>query len=394
MVPRKWSERAGIRRFPAAQGVPQVLAKSGKLSSEGTFLAHGSHPRAPQSRRAARTPTGRHGMNWLFLIGGIVLILIVFIDALWTTLWVESGAGPLARKSSNWIWRGGLSVIGRERHRRLSLLGPLILFFTLIMWIVLLWAGWVLVFAGGSQSLAHAHTGAPADWAARIYFVGYMMFTAGNGDFSPSGGGWQIAAALTNATGMVVVTLALTYLISIVSAVVKKRGFASGVMGLGISPDDFVASGWNGRDFRSLDLPLAGMAATLSDLAQRYEAYPILQYYHAGRVAKSPILAAATLDDALSILSFAVPESLRPAPAVLKSARAAVESFLETMPSAFISKADEAPAPPELRALRHKGVPLLSEEDFRAGLAGISERRCRLLGLVRNDGWEWAEHRE
>lgn len=332
-------------------------------------------------------------MNWLFLLAGIALILIVFVDGLWTTLWVEGGAGPLARKSSTWIWRGGLKIIGRERHRRLSLLGPLILVFTLIMWIVLLWAGWVLIFAAGSESLSHAHTGASADWAARIYFVGYMMFTAGNGDFSPSGGGWQVTAALTNATGMVVVTLALTYLISIVSAVVKKRGFASEVMGLGISPDDFVASGWNGRDFRSLDLPLAGMAATLSDLAQRYEAYPILQYYHAGRIAKSPILAVATLDDALSILTFGVPQELRPSPAVLKSARAAVESFLGTMPSAFIAKADEAPAPPELRALREREVPLLSEADFHAGLDSISERRCRLLGLVRNDGWQWAEHR-
>lgn len=332
-------------------------------------------------------------MTWLFLAAGIALILIVFVDALWTTLWVDGGGGPLAGPFSTWIWRGALALLGRGRHRRLSLLGPIILFLTLLLWILLLWAGWVLVFAGGTEALTHAHNGRPADWSARIYFVGYMMFSAGNGDFSPSGGGWQVAAALTNGTGMVLVTLALTYLISTVSAVVMKRGFASEVMGLGITAETFVENGWNGRDFRSLDLPLAGMAATLSDLAQRYEAYPILQYYHAARVAKSPILAVATLDDALSILTFATPEELRPNAAVLKSARAAVESFLETMPSAFISEADEAPAPPDLGGLREKGLPMLGDEEFRAGLRSVAERRCKLLGLVRNDGWRWAEHR-
>lgn len=333
-------------------------------------------------------------MTWLFLIAGIALIVLVFVDALWTTLWVDGGGGPVAGRLSTYAWRGTRALVARKRHRRLSLFGPLVIFSTLVLWILLLWVGWVLVFAGGADALVHAHKGTLAGWSDRIYFVGYMLFSAGNGDFGPNGAGWQIAAALTNATGMVLVTLALTYLISTVSAVVMKRGFASQVMGLGIAAETLVENGWNGRDFRSLDLPLAGMAATLSDLAQRYQAYPILQYYHAARVAKSPILAVATLDDALSILTFAVPQDLRPSPAVLKSARSAVESFLETMPSAFISEAGEAPAPPDIGGLRDKGLPVLSDETFRAGLATVAQRRRRLLGLVRNDGWSWDEHRD
>ncbi|MFN3387848.1 MAG: hypothetical protein ACK40O_02885, partial [Allosphingosinicella sp.] len=211
-------------------------------------------------------------MSWLFLIAGVALILVVFLDALWTTLWVDGGAGSLSGRLSTWIWRGARAVFGNgRRHRLLSLFGPLIIFLTLAMWILLLWAGWVLVFAAGTDALLQAHDKTPADWPARIYFVGYMMFSAGNGDFAPNGGGWQIAAALTNGTGMVLVTLALTYLISTVSAVVKKRGFASEVTGLGIAAETFVENGWNGRDFRALDLPLAGMSSTLSDLAQRYD---------------------------------------------------------------------------------------------------------------------------
>ncbi|WP_126172407.1 ion channel [Altericroceibacterium xinjiangense] len=330
-------------------------------------------------------------MDTFYLILGIALLVLVAVDALWTALWVDGGAGPLSSRMSTWLWHSLLGLVGSRHHRGLSLFGPFFLVFGLLTWIGLLWAGWVFVFAGEPSSLQHSSDKSSADWAGRIYFVGYMMFTAGNGDYKPQGDVWQLVSAATNASGMILVTLALTYLISVLSAVVAKRALASDIAGLGSSSQDLLLTGWNGKDFRSLDFSLSALGSSLSALSQQYESYPILQYYHAARAAKSPIVAVAKLDEALSILHHGVPEDIRPNPALLHAARSSVESFLETMPGAFIDKAPHAPSAPDLSKLRDAGVPTVSEQHFASALEEASDRRRMLLGGVRDDGWEWKD---
>ena len=329
-------------------------------------------------------------MSLLVLLLGIALVALALVDALWTTLWVDGSGGPVSSRITTWLWRALLGLNGRRHHATLSLAGPVILVSIVTLWVCLLWAGWVLVFASGEGSLVDPRTDQPADWAGRIYFIAYTMFTMGNGDFSPRGSVWQIVAAVTNGSGMFLITLAITYLISVVSAVVEKRAFASQVLGMGRTAEEFVEAGWNGRDFRSLDLPLSSMSVALGSLSEKYLAYPILQYYHAARPSKSPVIAAVVLDDALTILRYGMSETARPNPAVLRSARATVASFLETMPSAFIHPAPEAPPAPDLRKLGGKGIPVV-EEGFGAALDDLEDRRRRLLGLLRNDGWTWSD---
>jgi hypothetical protein len=330
-------------------------------------------------------------VNAFFLLSGIALIAIVFIDALWTTLWVDGGAGPLTSRLTNWMWRGHRSLVGKRNDRRLSLFGPFILLFSLLVWVALLWCGWALIFASHDLALLHSREQTPADWSDRFYFVGYMIFTAGNGDFTPSGDGWQITSSLTNATGMILVTLSITYLLSVVSAVVSKRAFASQVTGLGSSAVDFIANGWNGHDLRGLDLPLSGMVSSLSVLAQQYEAYPVLQYYHGAKTGKSPIVALVVLDEALTLMRFGVAQQVRPTSAVLHSARAAVASLLETMPNAFIKDAPDVPHEPALAKLDEIGIPTAAPSEFQACLSALSHRRKSLLGLLLNDGWVWED---
>lgn len=327
-------------------------------------------------------------MNVLIFIIGIALVLLAFVDALWTTLWVDGNAGPVSSRITSWCWRGILALVGRQRHMALSLFGPFILMLVVILWVAMLWLGWILVFGAEEQSLLHAHNQTPADWAERFYFVGYMMFTAGNGDFSPNGSSWQIAGAMTNATGMLLVTLAITFLLSVVSAVVKKRAFASQVTGLGDTAAEIVESGWNGQDLHALDLPISGLSSELAQLTELYLSYPVLQYYHAAKPQKSPVLAAALLDDALTLMAFGVPAENRPGPAVMRSARATVRSFLDTIPSAFINPAPNTPAAPDLAALRKAGIPTVTDEEFSQALDEISLRRRMLLGLVQHNGWD------
>ena len=328
-------------------------------------------------------------MSLLFILIGSALVVLTFLDALSTTLWIDNSAGPISSRLALWSWRATLALVGSDRHRMLSLMGPFVLSLIVILWVAMLWLGWTLIFSGDVQSILHSSTNEPADWPARFYFVGYLLFTAGLGDYVPNGGIWQFLAVLTNLAGLLLATLAITYILSIISAVVQKRAFASQVCGLGRSAAEIVASGWNGQDLRDLDLPLSALGTQLAQISEQYRAYPVLQYYHPGRPERSPVVAVARLEDALTLIRFGVPAEHRPSRAVLRSARASVQSFVDALPPAFVHAAPEAPPDPDLAAVAALSVPTLSHGDYVKDVRDLSQRRKRILGGVRNNGWNW-----
>lgn len=57
------------------------------------------------------------------------------------------------------------------------------------------------------------------------------------------------------------------------------------------------------------------------------------------------------------------------------------------MPSAFIHAAAEVPPAPSLHELRERGIPTVDDAEFHRALAHLDDRRRKLPGLLRNDGW-------
>ena len=325
-------------------------------------------------------------MSVVYLALGVLLLGAALVDVLWTTLWPDGGSGPLSGPLTTVLWRS-TRRIGRVWDRALSLAGPCVLMLTLGMWIAMLWAGWVFVFAFDPDALIDK-TGADVSWTGRIYFVAYSMFTMGNGDFSPAEGWPQMATAFTTATGMVIVTLSVTYLLSVIPAVAQKRSFAASVTGLGERPEDLVVTAWNGRDFHSLDTPLESLSSQLSLLADKHKAFPVLHYYHAAERTDASAVAVAVLDEALTVLDHgAAPRGWNPV--TFRSTRSSVDRYLSTLRSAHLEPADEVPPPPDLSRLRAAGIPTAGDERFAVEVAGIADRRRSLLGIVRGDAWEW-----
>ena len=329
-------------------------------------------------------------MDLLLSILGVTLLLAGILDILWTTLWVDGGAGPITSRLTTWAWRGVRRV---GRHDTLfSLFGPAILTLTIAVWVILLWAGWALLFAVDDTAVLSSSTRTPAGWVDRIYFAGYLVFTLGNGDFMPNGRLWQIATALASGTGLLLLTLIITYVGSVISAVVAKRSFASQVTGFGMSAEDFLRSGWNGTDFHAFDLSLSTLTTQLIQITEQHFAYPILHYYRGTQPSKSPAIALAVLDDALTILRFGVPPDVQPNIATLSSSRAAVQGFLDTLHSAFMKPSASSPPAPTLAALRQADIPAVTDEQFQAEVSQLDERRRGLLGLVQDAGWEWPQY--
>ena len=329
-------------------------------------------------------------MNVGVTLLGVGLLVAAVVDIVWTTLWVEGGAGPLTSPFMAGTWRTLRAVAG-DNSRILSFAGPLILVGGLAAWLLLLWTGWTFVFIGSEHTLVDTVDRGAVSWVDQLYFIGYTMFTLGNGDFAPVDGLAQVATVLVAGSGMLFVTLSVTYVLSVLDAVTQKRAFATNVSGLGSRGEEVVRTAWNGQSFPSLDLQLNTFTSQLVELTLNHKAYPILHYFHSRDRSQAPVASVAVLDDALTILRFGVPEQHRPGNAVLANARASVKSYLETLRGGFIKPADRAPPPPDLASVRDAGVPTTDEHEFEAAVDDLGERRRATLGLVRSDARPWRE---
>ena len=305
-------------------------------------------------------------------------------------MWIDGGAGPATDRLSSVIWKATKKIAGKH-SKPLSLAGPLVLNATLAMWIGMLWFGWTLVFAGLDGSISPSHGNDPISWFDRIYYAGYLIFTLGNGDFSPNEGMWQIVSVLATGTGLLFITFGVTYLISILSAVTVKRSFAASIHGLGKTAEELAESAWNGNDFHDIDLLLDTYSEQLSSLTAQHIAYPVLHYYHAVSNESSMPTAVMVFDEALSIMKFAVPDEYHPNRLLLKEARSSVQHYLETLNQSFYKPSKNVPPLPDFQFLREAGIPLVPEKDYRKAYEKLQERRRKLLGIIEADARPWPE---
>ncbi|ACK69759.1 Ion transport 2 domain protein [Gloeothece citriformis PCC 7424] len=333
-------------------------------------------------------------MDVLLFILGLVLILLALGDALWTALWVDGGAGPVTSLLSDGIWGVMDKVIRTKRNYLLSLAGPLIQVVAVITWVILLWAGWVLMFSADENSLIYTRTPekVPADLVGRIYFVAFSMSTMGNGDFYPKGKGWEIATSFTTLSGMFLITMVVSFLLSVIGGVTQKRSLASHVTGLGKSAEQFILNTWDGESFTGIDLQLISLSSELGTLTEQQQAYPVLHRYHGASPKEDSAPAIAIFDDALTILQYGIEEKYRPAPAILISARSTVQTYLTTLASASIYPAKHLPPSPDLEPLRKAGLPVVSDEEFIHSLKDLTHRRKLLLGLVQKNSFRWPNY--
>ncbi|MEX2549157.1 MAG: ion channel [Nitriliruptoraceae bacterium] len=175
-------------------------------------------------------------MTVLLLLAGLVLLAMVAYDALATTLSVGAAAGPLTSRLARGWWRFARRLAGRPDSPVIVSAGPVVLLLTIGVWLGLLWAGWTLVFAADPEAVISTATRAPASGWSRVYFTGFTVFTLGVGDYIPQGQPWEILTAIASVSGLGLVTLAITYLMPVVSSVTARRAQANTIAGMGNTP--------------------------------------------------------------------------------------------------------------------------------------------------------------
>lgn len=317
-------------------------------------------------------------------IGG-ALILLAAYDALSTTLSVGVAAGPLtSRIGAGWWWLVH-TVARRPTSPLVVSSGPVVLLVTIGVWLALLWGGWTLVFAADPGAVVSSTTGEPAPGWTRLYYAGFTAFTLGIGDYVPNGQAWQVLTSVAVVSGLGLTTLAITYLVPVVSAVTARRVQANSIAGLGDSPQGIVIAAHRDGGFDFLDHRLPPLADGLLETAERHLSYPVLHYFHSAQRHVDLRVQAFVLDEAVTILQHGLPEDVRPHPAVLHGLRHAVSELIQRATAE--PTGGDAPAAPDLSALRAAGIPTVDDGTFTERVAELSEHRRRLASFARESYW-------
>lgn len=322
-------------------------------------------------------------------IVGLSIVLFVTLDVLITTLTV-GGAGPLTGRVASGLWWIALWIHNRRTsHQMLSTAGWVILLSLVVFWVFLTWFGWTLVFSASDSAVVLATNKSPASLWERIYFTGFTISTLGMGDYQPQGTFWQIATAVAAANGFFLVTLGVAYLLPVVSAATTKRSLAVYIASLGGTGDEILTRAWNGKDFGQLEQHLINLTPEIGGLGEIHLTYPILHYFHSVERSRAIVLSVVALDEALTLLQYALEESCCPDTATIDPARRASAAFLKTLKSAYLEPGESNPPFPSLDLLRVQGIPTVSDEEFWEATKQVTYRRQLLLALVKNDGWTW-----
>ena len=330
-------------------------------------------------------------MNYFVFFLGVIILLITATDLINTSLSVR-GAGFISKRLSKFIW-SVLLVINKKMGRRkvLEIGGAVILVSILINWLLLIWISASLLFISQPDSLMNVETNTSTTVVNKIFFTGYTLSTLGLGDIEPEGNFWDILTAVLSFTGLILISIAITYLIPVVSAEITKRKISVYINTLGGSVEEILLNHWNGKDFKELEQPFISLIDSIILHAQNHKAYSVLHFFHSSDKKEAFVLNITNLDEALTVLLHSIPAEQRPSFNVLIRLRKAISSYLVTLPATFITPGKKTPPILILTALENKGIKIISGEMVDLEYEKLRTRRRLLLSLLKDDGWEWTD---
>lgn len=318
---------------------------------------------------------------WLLLLGSFVLV-VTYFDALATSLSPSTRSGPLTGAVTGAVWW----ALSRARSSVVRVAaGPLILTLTAGAWIVLVWVGWSLVFSADPSAVIETSTGRPADLSGRFFFAAYTAYTMGLGNYVPTGV-WETVASVALMLGLGLATLAITYLLPVVTAVTERRRQAAFIASFGMTGPQIVANTAD-RDFSSVGSFLPTIVRDLLLTGERHLTYPVMHYFRGVDAHSALSVRLAALDDALVLIE-ASDGTVDPALSI--SFRNAVTKLLNLR--ATDGHDYEAPPVPDIEVLSRLNRSV-DETRFRQALEINDPLRRRLNEFVESSGFEWPHER-
>jgi hypothetical protein len=252
-----------------------------------------------------------------------------------------------------------------------------------VVWIVLLYIGWLAIFSGHELAVVRGQDQSPASFGERVYFTGFTISTLGVGDYVPRGAFWQFVTTLSAISGFTLVTFIISFLLSVASQQTLRRKLALHIHYIGATPQAIVRDSWDAERGK-----LSGgvIESVFSDLVQfqgQQLDQPIFNRFHGPSRMRSIELSLAILDEALTIALCVLRTD---PPPEFWQARRLMTDYIDTLDD---PDADSSPPLPDLTGLYESGIPVADEGEVQAAYADVEDRRRKLYMLVTSTGWAW-----
>jgi hypothetical protein len=219
---------------------------------------------------------------------GVVLLLAVAQDVFQTVLFPASGRGVLRKPLESGVWRvfRWVATLARGRAQRsvLAYCGPAQIAVLLATWLVVLIAGWALIYQPALGSgIVSSGRATDTGWATAVYYSGFLITTLGTGDYVPATGLWRVLAIVDTASGFVTISMIITYFLNVYGNLTTRNAFALGVHHRTAQTDDaarFVAGLVAPADLPDARGYVSQTASVLREVLQSHLSYPVLRYFH------------------------------------------------------------------------------------------------------------------
>ena len=281
----------------------------------------------------------------------------------------------------------------RGMHRILRAIGLATFLTTVVVWYISFWCGWWMIFMSRKNSVVQSSDNRIADPVEKIYFTGWLIFTAGIGDYRPLGHMFQLITALGNCFGLVMITVTIGYIISATDAVTRQRQLAGQISALGESPTDIITNAWDGEDIETLDSNLRSLADDISQCAQQLIRFPLIFNFHSIEVLYSPAVKIALLDETLTIIDCFLPKKHGLSPLGTIQVRNAVNQYISALKRIGVHDGQKVSIPriPSVENLRKMGIPLVSDRESKSNICkqDYIDRRRLLKAIVHESSRTW-----
>ncbi len=233
--------------------------------------------------------------TFVYTLAGVLLLLFVTYDVYSTILDARGRAGPISEALNRNLWRiwrfVGLRFSRQRRHKWLNQVGPLLLPILIVVYILLLITAFALIYYPHlSVSFYFAHEIEGVTFFESFYYSGVTLTTVGYGDITPRSVSMRAVTMVEGASGLAVISLAVTYLITIYGALERRRIVALSVYhpaGQGADVAGLISYHFvNGR-FQGLEAMLRDAARDVQELLESHVEHPIIHYFHPLEVYKS-----------------------------------------------------------------------------------------------------------
>ncbi|HYG10877.1 MAG TPA: potassium channel family protein [Pyrinomonadaceae bacterium] len=233
--------------------------------------------------------------TFLFTAAGLLVLLFVAYDVYATILDASGRSGPLSGWVNRCVWVVTRSLAHRfsrqRRHRLLNLVGPMLMPALIVLYILLLITGFALIYLPRMPSHFNVLPEATnASWIDSLYFSGVTLTTLGYGDITPRTPFVRFFALIEGASGFALISLAVTYLITVYSALERKRVIALSFYHQaeeGADVAGFITHHFFAGRFHGFEVVLRTAARDINELQESHVEHPVIHYFHPVAVHKS-----------------------------------------------------------------------------------------------------------